>query len=313
MQDRSGVPAAGGTSSGTRARPDRVRFGEFNLDPISGDLSDGAFRVTLAEQPLLLLRALVERPGGLVTRDELRHRLWPADTFVDCEHGLNAAVKRLRDALRDSADAPRFIETVPRRGYRFIAPVQGAVGATPASPADATHAHRPAPRRLAPRGALFATTAVHFCCSGKEDFMCSTLPPAKNRPFPAAGACLSPAGLRTVTGSRASPHPEADRLVVYDVARRRWKTLATSWIGWPAGSRDSRWISFRGGRSIMDAMTVYRVRAADGELETVASLEGVRQAWGEQAFWLGLAPDDSPLVLKDASSHELYALEWLAP
>jgi tetratricopeptide (TPR) repeat protein len=77
--------------------------------------------ITLQEQPLRLLTVLLERPGELITRDELRQRLWPADTYVDFEHGLNAAVKRLRDALGDSADAPRFVETVPRRGYRFIA------------------------------------------------------------------------------------------------------------------------------------------------------------------------------------------------
>ena len=70
-----------------------------------------------------MLTALLERPGDLVTRDELRQRLWPSDTFVDFEHGLNAVVKRLRDVLSDSAEAPRFIETVPRRGYRFVSPV----------------------------------------------------------------------------------------------------------------------------------------------------------------------------------------------
>ena len=79
-------------------------------------------RLSLQQQPLQLLSVLLEQPGELVTRDELRKRLWPDDTFVDFEHGLNAAVKRLRDTLGDSADSPRFVETVPRRGYRFIAP-----------------------------------------------------------------------------------------------------------------------------------------------------------------------------------------------
>ena len=79
-------------------------------------------RLSLQQQPLQLLAVLLERPGELVTRDELRKRLWPDDTFVDFEHGLNAAVKRLRDTLGDSAGSPRFVETVPRRGYRFIAP-----------------------------------------------------------------------------------------------------------------------------------------------------------------------------------------------
>jgi Tol biopolymer transport system component/DNA-binding winged helix-turn-helix (wHTH) protein len=100
-----------------------VRFGIFELDLRSGDLRKAGARLNLPDQPLQLLVALLERPGELVTRDELRQRLWAEDTFVDFEHGLNAAVKRLRDTLGDSADSPRFIETVPRRGYRFIAPV----------------------------------------------------------------------------------------------------------------------------------------------------------------------------------------------
>ena len=98
-----------------------VRFDVFEPDVRSGELTNNGRRQTLPEQPLALLKALLDRPGELVTRDELRHQLWLGDTFVDFEHGLNAAVKRLRDALGDSAESPRFIETVPRRGYRFVA------------------------------------------------------------------------------------------------------------------------------------------------------------------------------------------------
>ena len=99
-----------------------VRFGVYELDLHSGDLRKSGARLSLQQQPLQLLSVLVEHPGELVTREELRKRLWPDDAFVDFEHGLNAAVKRLRDTLGDSADSPRFVETVPRRGYRFIAP-----------------------------------------------------------------------------------------------------------------------------------------------------------------------------------------------
>jgi Tol biopolymer transport system component/DNA-binding winged helix-turn-helix (wHTH) protein len=106
-----------------------VRFAAFHLDPRSGELwHNSGTHQTLGDQPLAVLRALLERPGQLVTRTELRDRLWPGDTFVDFEHGLNAAVKRLRDALDDSADTPRFIETVPRRGYRFVAAIEHAGG-----------------------------------------------------------------------------------------------------------------------------------------------------------------------------------------
>ena len=100
-----------------------VRFGAFQLDLRTGELRKAGVRINLPDQPFQVLKTLLDRPGDLVTREELRQRLWPAETFVDFEHGLNAAVRRLRDALGDSADVPRFVETLPRRGYRFIAPV----------------------------------------------------------------------------------------------------------------------------------------------------------------------------------------------
>ena len=113
--------------------PAVVRFGNIELDVRAGALRRNGQRVTLPDQPLHLLTALLERPGELVTRDELRRRLWPADTYVDFEHGLNAAVKRLRDALGDSAETPQYIETVPRRGYRFVAPVENPAAGRPAT------------------------------------------------------------------------------------------------------------------------------------------------------------------------------------
>jgi TolB-like protein len=99
------------------------RFASFELNCRSRELREGTRCVRLQDQPFEILRLMLEHPGDVVTRDDLRHRLWPEGTFVDFEHSLNAAVKRLRAALGDDADHPRFIETVPRRGYRFIAPV----------------------------------------------------------------------------------------------------------------------------------------------------------------------------------------------
>lgn len=103
-----------------------IRFGTFEVDPRASELRRNGSRIRLQEQPLQILLALLERPGEVVTREELQKRLWPADTFVDFDHSLNAAVRRLRDALDDSAENPRFVETVARRGYRFIAPLSGA-------------------------------------------------------------------------------------------------------------------------------------------------------------------------------------------
>ena len=101
-----------------------MRFGPFEVDPQSGELRRLGSKVNLQGQPFQVLALLLERPGEMVTRDELCARLWPADTFVDFERGLNKAINKLREALSDSADKPRFIETLPLRGYRFIAPVE---------------------------------------------------------------------------------------------------------------------------------------------------------------------------------------------
>lgn len=103
-----------------------VRFGIFDADLATGELRRRGVRVSLQEQPFQVLSALLDRPGDLVTREELRTRIWPSAVFVDFEHGLNKAISKLRRALGDSADNPRFVETLPRRGYRFLAPVAGA-------------------------------------------------------------------------------------------------------------------------------------------------------------------------------------------
>ncbi len=96
----------------------------FELDLSAGELRKNGRKLRLQEQPFQILALLLERAGDVVTREELRQKLWPADTFVDFDHGLNTAVNKLREVLGDSASSPRFIETLARRGYRFIAPVQ---------------------------------------------------------------------------------------------------------------------------------------------------------------------------------------------
>ena len=108
--------------------PRIIRFSTFEVNFHTGELRERGQKIKLQEQPLQILAALLERPGDLVTREELRSKLWPADTFVDFDHSLNAAIKRLRDALGESAERPIFVETVARRGYRFIAPVNGSSG-----------------------------------------------------------------------------------------------------------------------------------------------------------------------------------------
>src|SRR5271165_344231 len=110
------------------AKP-RVRFGPFEVDLQTQELWKNGIRLKLGGQPFGILIMLLERPGELVTREELRAKLWSADTFVDFNHGLNAAVNKLRECLNDSPDAPKYVETLPRRGYRFV----GAVAMEPAA------------------------------------------------------------------------------------------------------------------------------------------------------------------------------------
>src|SRR5437870_7639883 len=104
-----------------------IRFGVFEADFRAGELRKRGVKIKLQEQPLQILQMLLQHPGEVVTRTELRQKIWPADTFVDCEQGLYNAVKRLRDALKDSAEKPRFIETLARHGYRFIGTIDEGV------------------------------------------------------------------------------------------------------------------------------------------------------------------------------------------
>lgn len=159
------------TMGGTHLEGRRVsRFRDFALDLRSGELWKRGFRVRLQDKPLRVLELLLERHGDVVTRDELRQALWPRDTFVDFDGGLNTAVNKLRAALGDTADSPRFVETVGRRGYRLIAPVELAEAApqlpapapahAAATPASSGLAAAPRPRRLRLTVTLTGVTLV---------------------------------------------------------------------------------------------------------------------------------------------------------
>jgi DNA-binding winged helix-turn-helix (wHTH) protein/Tol biopolymer transport system component len=128
---------------GSMAEPTRVsvpiRFGPFEISPDSGELRKNGTRLKLTGQAIQVLVTLLERPGQIVTREELQQELWPGASFGDFEHGINAVIKRLRDVLGDSAAQPKFIETIPRRGYRFIGPVQlGGAIITQTTPSQAS-------------------------------------------------------------------------------------------------------------------------------------------------------------------------------
>jgi DNA-binding winged helix-turn-helix (wHTH) protein len=167
--------------------PPVARFGPYEADLATGELRRDGARVPLQDKPFQILARLLRRPGELVTREDLRAELWPADTFVDFEHGLNTAVKKLRQALDDSADTPRFVETLPRRGYRFVAPVSPGtpsdVAGEPASaPAAAPSSKERAPNPWHPHaaGALVVLTAVALVLHRGDGTVSG--PPANARP-----------------------------------------------------------------------------------------------------------------------------------
>ncbi len=156
-----------------------IHFGAYEARLRSGELYKDGHRIKLQEQPFQVLALLLERPGDLVTREELRQKLWPTDTFVDFDTGLNSAIKRLRDALNDSPERPRYIETLPRRGYRFVAPLNGAppvqTGATPPiAPALLARLPRPAVWMAAGIAAAVLVTAGYFA---RERFRPGAQPP----------------------------------------------------------------------------------------------------------------------------------------
>jgi cholera toxin transcriptional activator len=154
-----------------------VRFGVFELDRDAGELRKSGVKLRLQGQPFHILTLLLDRAGEVVTREELQQQLWPSDTFVDFDHSLNTAINKVREALGDSASSPRYVETLARRGYRFIASVQretpadeipqAAPAAARAIPTYAARLHPdlevPIPRRTLTRG-LFALIQVMYLC-----------------------------------------------------------------------------------------------------------------------------------------------------
>src|SRR5580700_6559013 len=131
-----------------------LRFGVFEVDVRAGEVRKQGVRIKLQEQPFHVLSVLLRRPGEIVTREELRAQLWQSDTFVDFDNGLNTSINKLREALGDSADSPRFIETLPRRGYRFIAPVTGVDGTTRESATGVSAPWRPNSRKTVVTAAI---------------------------------------------------------------------------------------------------------------------------------------------------------------
>ncbi len=191
--------------------PQLFRFGIFEIDLAAGELRKNGAKVRLQEQPFQVLVLLLERRGEVVPREELRKRLWPADTFVDFDHSLNTAVNKIREALGDSASSPRFVETVARRGYRFLGSVEsvGIVGELPAS-ADAgtspVHADLdvPLPDRRVTRGLFLLIQIMYLSFYVAVLFHWSAIEPLAGRIVP-AWAAFAVAAVALITAGVGIP------------------------------------------------------------------------------------------------------------
>ena len=243
--------------------PGLARFGVFSVDLQAKELYKNGVKIRLEGQPVQILAMLLQHPGEVVSREEIQHRLWPADTFVDFEHSINAAVKRLREALDDSADTPRFIETLPRRGYRFIYPVNGPLTAETSQAAGSPFLHvlEPKPRSrkwlviwLA-AATLVALSAlpIAFNLGGIRDRILNRLIPTAaatrlSLPLPAdywadGDLALSPDGKTVVLAAETTG--QASRL--YQRRLDEWEfheIPGTEGATYPFFSPDGQWIAF---------------------------------------------------------------------
>jgi len=245
----------------------RITVGPVELDPDGGHMWKDGVRSHLPEQPLAVLQALLDARGGVVSRGELRNRLWPNDTYVDFEHGVNAAVKRLREALGDNADSPRFIETIPRRGYRLIAPVDHGTEVPAAPPSPLRGFFRPVVAAV-----LMMLVVVGLASLARR--------PARDLLVSSESA----AGVTRVThdgGLTMQPSLSDDGEVLVYASDRAGNDQLDLWVA-PAdgsGARDDRWIPITTGESWDDKP---RWSPSGSLLYFVSHRDGFRCIWAQR-------------------------------
>ena len=264
-----------------------MRFGVFEVDLQTGELRKQGLKIKLRDQPFQLLLVLLAHPGEVVSRDELQKQLWAADTFVDFDRGLNKAVNHLRDALGDSAESPRFIETLPKRGYRFIVPVDaGHPNGHPLEPpletqlALADQPERwPAAQPLGARGATHGlkpklSAGLPWVIAGLSSavavfwWRCYGAPPTADRPMMRFIVDLGPEAIRgrALSGEFFNPviSPDGTRLVFpakaadgsEQLAMRRLDQSTVTMLAGTEGaaapffSPDGQWIGFFAGKKL---------------------------------------------------------------
>ena len=170
-----------------------VRFGPFRLDLAAGELHKGERKIRLQEQPFRVLQLLVERPGEVVTREDLQKRLWPNDTIVEFDHSINSAMRRLRDALGDTAEKPKYVETVARRGYRLLVAVEWVAAAPGAQPGSADLSLKSAAFAPGKAAELETNSALPSGSTYRKDDLLPTFAAIGSRsPVRPVGASLAP-------------------------------------------------------------------------------------------------------------------------
>ncbi len=291
-----------------------IRFGVFEADLAARELRKRGVRVKLQEQPFRLLQTLLERPGEIVTREEIQQQLWPDDTFVDFDKSLNTAAQKLRQALGDSADSPRFLETIPRQGYRWLAPVESP---TPVAP-DPVPAATPRPLRRKFNWQRFTTGAVVLGAVGLVSlgyWLGRSEPPATDRAV--TKFTLSPEvdeatpGLSEIVPSpdgryiafQRGPGPYGARLnpiVVWDAQQDSYRTVGKG--GMLFWSPDSRQL----GAVLRDRVQIIDLDSAAAR--TLASMpsQPERTSWGVGGTW---SPDGESIVVSGGLEKGLHRID----
>jgi len=275
------------------------RFGIFEVDLRTGELRKNGIKLKIQEQSLQVLAMLLAEPGALVTREELRNRLWSADTFVDFDHSINAAIKRLREVLSDETDSPRFIETLPRRGYRFIAPVDPQPGSMVTRITERSSLRSIVLRLgLAGAAAALLASATWHLVSGRVE---SSLRPPRVVPFTsfpdrAEGPAFSPDG-NYVAFARYSDAPEVSGIYIKQVDTNHLLQLTKNekdWFCCPVWSPDGRYIAFsrypNNGRTT-DMITISAIGGAERKLLSRVSAHGLLD-WSPDGKFIAFTAKD---------------------
>ena len=283
-----------------------VRFGPFAVDLHTHEVRKNGARIRLVGQPFDILAVLLSRPGELVTREELRSRLWSGDTFVDFDHGLNAAVNKLREALCDSAESPRFVETLPRRGYRFIAPVEFVDTFARETPVETASAPRlaeaaggSAQSKIAVRSAINERNPPEGAleAQGQDENEAGTAQPQEqsrnakiwSSPFMAA-ALLLVVFLGITFRVRSGSPREASADLSSPLQRLRPFTGADEDAAHPAFSPDGRRLAFvRQGSRNEDSGIFVKLLTGDDQMQLTHDRDDVRPVWSPDGRTIAFA------------------------